>query len=297
MAPLLQAAQVKYSLVVSRFKGDCRELASQAGPEVTALACGGGDGTIAEVQNGNLPGRNLPLVVIPTGSDNSLAATLGVTSPRQAALCMIKGDVIPMDTCTLHAVDTAGQEGPILTRPLCLVGWGFLSDVIVDIEKHRWMGPLKTIFCGLKKILRPLTLYPAKITYRPLAYAPPSQPCLRCQGLVCPSCAATAVGQPQAMLPCSFSRLAGVAIGLHRGKNMAVCDDGALWPDGVRAMMLFSKSRVQSKHCSKERRQEKKEWVQARGVVRKVHTGGIPGYLTKRERMPPIQMLLANIMP
>lgn len=238
---MLRAAGIRFTIAVSERAGHCRELAARTPSAFTALACAGGDGTVAEVQNGNLSSRNLPLMVIPTGSDNSLAATLGIRTARQAALCMVKGDMIAMDTATLHEIDAAGREGPVLSRPFCLVGWGFLSAVIVDIEKHRWMGPGKTLYCGLKRLCRPLTLYPATISYRPAAQQA-LQPCQRCNGLDCALCnwqdqrPASALSQEPIKL-CAFSRVAGVAIGLHRGKNMAVCDKGAMWPHGVRCDM------------------------------------------------------------
>jgi diacylglycerol kinase family enzyme len=57
---------------------------------VDVIVCCGGDGLINEVVNGNIAGRNLPLAVVPTGTDNSLAASLGIKTPYLAILTILK---------------------------------------------------------------------------------------------------------------------------------------------------------------------------------------------------------------
>lgn len=97
----------------------------------------GGDGTVMEVQEGNVTGHRLPIAVIPTGSDNSLAATLGIWSIHHAVLAIIKGPIIPADMMAVHEVNDDGSVGDWLANPTCICGLGFTADVIHEIHTHR----------------------------------------------------------------------------------------------------------------------------------------------------------------
>ena len=64
------------------------------------IACGG-DGTYNEVLNGMMArqdGKRLPLGVIPNGSGNDIAHSLGVVDLETAMSTIVKGQVIKTDT-------------------------------------------------------------------------------------------------------------------------------------------------------------------------------------------------------
>ena len=46
--------------------------------------------TSVQAVNGNISGRRLPIAVAPTGTDNALAASLGIINVPMAALVLLK---------------------------------------------------------------------------------------------------------------------------------------------------------------------------------------------------------------
>ena len=73
-----------------------------------------------------------------------------------------------VDSCSVSELDGAGLLSTAVLRYSCtMCAWGFLSDILADIERHRWLGPIKTLFCGIKKIFAPLRTYNATVLFRP----------------------------------------------------------------------------------------------------------------------------------
>lgn len=64
-------------LFKTKGKGDAKNFAENTGCETSAVVAIGGDGTINEVING-LYGKNVPLGIIPCGTNNLLAKELGI---------------------------------------------------------------------------------------------------------------------------------------------------------------------------------------------------------------------------
>jgi len=100
----------------------------------------GGDGSISEVYNGMMArpdGYRLPLSVIPNGSGNTWAYSLGIESPDEALDTLITATVIKTDSVRLLA-DTEnneevpiGQEGYKQRRYcLCIANGGDMIDII-----------------------------------------------------------------------------------------------------------------------------------------------------------------------
>ena len=90
--PALLAAGCSVDVRETAFSKHATELARLKDPnlDIDMLMCCGGDGLINEVINGNIEGRRLPVSVVPTGTDNALAASLGLKTVRMAILAAIK---------------------------------------------------------------------------------------------------------------------------------------------------------------------------------------------------------------
>ena len=105
VVPVLLAADCTVDVRRTERPGHARELARlEQTPVPDVIFCCGGDGLVSEVRllaardvsqhrqvvNGNVAGRRRPVAVAPAGTDNCLAATLGITSVPLACLVAVK---------------------------------------------------------------------------------------------------------------------------------------------------------------------------------------------------------------
>jgi diacylglycerol kinase (ATP) len=81
----------------TRGPGDGTRVADRLADEVDAIVAIGGDGTVNEVVNA-LPGRNIPLGIVPMGTVNVLALELGLPFDLEEACEVIaRGFTVPFD--------------------------------------------------------------------------------------------------------------------------------------------------------------------------------------------------------
>ncbi|WP_017324613.1 methylglyoxal synthase [Synechococcus sp. PCC 7336] len=123
------------------------DLAKEAiADEPDLVIASGGDGTISEVA-GALVGTQIPLGVIPRGTANAFAASLGLATAinpiNNACETILKGHTRVMDTATING------------RPMILLaGVGFEAEAVerADREvKNRW-GVLAYLFAGWQQL-------------------------------------------------------------------------------------------------------------------------------------------------
>ncbi|XP_054859432.1 ceramide kinase-like [Eublepharis macularius] len=126
----------------------------------------GGDGTFNEVMHAliertqrkagiseedtdtELLPPHLRIGIIPAGSTDCVCfATVGTNDPVTSALHIIIGDSQPLDVCSIR------HHGKLLRYSVSLVGYGFYGDVVSASEKHRWMGPVRYTYAGVKAVL------------------------------------------------------------------------------------------------------------------------------------------------
>ncbi|XP_024148588.1 ceramide kinase family protein isoform X1 [Oryzias melastigma] len=162
VAPLFELAGISSHVIVTERANQARDhLLKKDLTGFDGVVCVGGDGMFSEVLHGaigrtqqeagtceNDPGVTLQpcplhIGIIPAGSTDCVCyATVGVIDPVTSALHIIIGDSQPLDVCSVH-------HGFALVRySVSLLGYGFYGDVLVESEKHRWMGPLRYDYSG-----------------------------------------------------------------------------------------------------------------------------------------------------
>jgi len=182
LRPSLENAGLSMNIIETTGKGQAYRIAMQISQQdCDGIVCIGGDGTVHEVINGLLSrsdatiARHIPIAVIPTGSTNELAETLGIHTPQQAAEKLIQGLTRPLDILAL----TTPAPDIWLSRPLYSfqgVGWGLSSEMLSVAERLRWwvsptpLSPLRLTLAAILTILTTLSLprYSAKLTFLPL---------------------------------------------------------------------------------------------------------------------------------
>jgi len=123
---LLQDGGGEMQLEVTTRAGHATDLASQAALTADAVLAVGGDGTVCEVVNG-LIGRNIPIVILRTGTENLLAGELKMpTEPEQVARTLLRGRPFPCDVGMVN-----GQCF------LAVVGVGFDAECVARMSQLR----------------------------------------------------------------------------------------------------------------------------------------------------------------
>ena len=86
--------------------------------------------------------------VFSLGSTNAICySTTGTVDPGTCALRIAIGDSRGVDVFSAEHRD----------KVLCFgmsASYGFLGDVLVESEKHRWMGPRRYDYAGMRRFFR-----------------------------------------------------------------------------------------------------------------------------------------------
>lgn len=169
--PLLEKSYLQFTVTETSYKGQaCEIVREMALSEVDGLAIVGGDGTIHEVINGLTSRKDwqeailTPIGTIPAGTSNGLSKTLLEISgepydPASAAFAIAKGKVRSLDLAI------AQQNGRRFSAFLSLA-WGLISDVDIESDKIRFLGPIRTDLYALIRILS-LRAYKGRFSFLP----------------------------------------------------------------------------------------------------------------------------------
>ncbi|KAL5220077.1 hypothetical protein ABZP36_024790 [Zizania latifolia] len=171
--PILKLSGFMMQVVETSYAGHAHVLASTVDLSTCpdGIICVGGDGIVNEVLNGLL-GRDdlkeaiqLPIGIIPAGSENSLVWTvLGTRDPVSAATALAKGGFTAIDVFAVKLTQ-AGVTHFGLTASY----YGFVADVLQLSEKFRLhLGPFRYVIAGLLKFLS-LPQYRFEVDYLPLS--------------------------------------------------------------------------------------------------------------------------------
>ena len=110
----------------------------------------GGDGTINEAINGLMlsdQSQSLPLGIIPIGSGNAFAETLGELDPIKALSNILTGATSLIDVFTID-----DREKTYFA--INIIGWGMAAEVNILAEKLRWMGGIRYSIASLITVMR-----------------------------------------------------------------------------------------------------------------------------------------------
>ncbi|TVU42757.1 hypothetical protein EJB05_09178 [Eragrostis curvula] len=169
--PTLKLSGFTMEVIETAYAGHAKAIASTVDlsncPD--GIICVGGDGIVNEVLNGLLGRDNLneaiqlPIGIIPAGSDNSLVWTvLGIRDPVSAAGAVAKGGFTPIDVFAVKRIQ-AGFTHFGLTASY----FGFVADVVQLSEKFRQQfGPFRYVVAGFLKFLS-LPKYTFEVDYLP----------------------------------------------------------------------------------------------------------------------------------
>ena len=104
----------------------------------------------------------LPIGIVPAGSSNCLACSVGLRQPLAAAFSIARGRTKPLDTLKV----TLASDRVILS--VCGVSYGFISEVNTHAGKWRWLfGPARYSVCGLRTVLASPLKYHVDCRFRP----------------------------------------------------------------------------------------------------------------------------------
>lgn len=148
----------------------CRDLDVD---DFDGVVCCSGDGLLWEAVNGLCSRKDwrravsLKLGIIPAGSGNGLAHSLGLHCPLRASMSIVKETSRPLD---LWTVDQSGKKCyGFLSLSWCLIG-----DIDIESENLRWMGDTRFTVGAVKRVVV-LRKYSGRISYLPADNTPQNQ--------------------------------------------------------------------------------------------------------------------------
>lgn len=155
-------------VAVSRTLEEAEELTEEAARQgYDALWMGGGDGTIHVLLN-HAFGRGMALGVVPMGTVNALARTLGIPlNPVAAAWSLARARPLPFDVG-----EVAGRKF------VCFASIGFDAAVVHDVggDFKRYWGRVAYALAGLRALTHPERLARFTVEFDQCSCEPPA-PC------------------------------------------------------------------------------------------------------------------------
>jgi len=167
---MFEIAQIETTIIVTTHRNHALEIAETIELErIDGIICVSGDGMLFEVINGLMKRRDweraiqTPLGIIPAGSGNGLAASIGAVEPLVAAFYIVKGKSRPLDLWSVIHNENQTRSFAFLS-----VTWGLIADIDYESEKMRFLGSLRFTLSGLKKLLETTKSHRAKLSFLPL---------------------------------------------------------------------------------------------------------------------------------
>ena len=136
----LKSNNVKYTLFKSQGKNDIfNHLMSDEIPECDVICAMGGDGTIHEIADGLMQSgkaSDLAFSIIPSGTGNAFAQTLGELKPKKAIQKILKGERLKIDAMEI-------KQGSKTSYAVNIIGWGMASRVNKISDQLRILGGIR----------------------------------------------------------------------------------------------------------------------------------------------------------
>ena len=138
--PRLRHARIEVEHRLTRWPGDAARIAQEASADYHLLVAAGGDGTASEVADGILRSKNssTALAVVPFGTGNDFAMTLGIRNEDQALNSLLSSKSSSMDVIQ---VQCRSHEQNLLRHALLFAGTGIIGETLKQTN-----GQLKRLF-------------------------------------------------------------------------------------------------------------------------------------------------------
>ena len=131
---------VKYTVYKSQRKNDIfNHVISNDIPECDVICAMGGDGTIHETADGLIQSgkaSSIAFSVIPSGTGNAFAQTLGELNPKKAIQKILEGEKLKIDAMEI-------KQGPKVSYAINVIGWGMASRVNQISDQLRILGGIR----------------------------------------------------------------------------------------------------------------------------------------------------------
>ena len=136
----LKSNNVKYTLFKSQGKNDIfNHVMSDEIPECDLICAMGGDGTIHETADGLMQSgkaSDLAFSIIPSGTGNAFAQTLGELKPKKAIQKILDGERLKIDAMEI-------KQGSKTSYAVNIIGWGMASRVNQISDRLRILGGIR----------------------------------------------------------------------------------------------------------------------------------------------------------
>ena len=136
----LKSNNVKYTLFKSQGKNDIfNHVISDEVPDCDVICAMGGDGTIHEITDGLMQSgkaSDLAFSIIPSGTGNAFAQTLGELKPKKAIQKILKGERLKIDAMEI-------KQGSKTSYAVNIIGWGMASRVNQISDQLRILGGIR----------------------------------------------------------------------------------------------------------------------------------------------------------
>lgn len=165
--PMLAEAQIEHDLSPTQYRTHAKLLAHSVKKDLyQGLLVVGGDGLLHECINGLLSRRDWAttpdfyLGIIPAGTSNAIARSLGISDPVWATLAVLK-----RSTCRMDALLFEQDNRRFYGHFACM--WGLFADIDLGSESWRCLGRNRLYCSTITQLLR-LRRYRAKISFIPV---------------------------------------------------------------------------------------------------------------------------------
>ena len=136
----LKSNNVKYTLFKSQGKNDIfNHVMSDEIPDCDVICAMGGDGTIHEITDGLMQSgkaSDLAFSIIPSGTGNAFAQTLGELKPKKAIQKILDGERLKIDAMEI-------KQGSKTSYAVNIIGWGMASRVNQISDQLRILGGIR----------------------------------------------------------------------------------------------------------------------------------------------------------
>lgn len=136
----LKSNNVKYTLFKSQGKNDIfNHVISDEVPDCDVICAMGGDGTIHEITDGLMQSgkaSDLAFSIIPSGTGNAFAQTLGELKPKKAIQKILDGERLKIDAMEI-------KQGSKTSYAVNIIGWGMASRVNQISDQLRILGGIR----------------------------------------------------------------------------------------------------------------------------------------------------------